>query len=239
MTDAEKVPLKDAVVLVPLMASSLAIAWEVGRFLPFGGFLLFTFSEHMLAAMNALPIALAFTVYFVGIVIVLPKVRVAARTSVDFTKEKVGGHIGVWSTIAVVSLVALIAALCAMIYYIVKHISTVSFSIIPIAALVTIVLANQFVFKRPVASSSILSLLAGTAIVFAMAASVDQSRRTINAMKDGSLSDFRQEVFLKSAASIKGFLLMAGDRGVLIYLPEGDALNFVRNDDVQRIEWRR
>ena len=50
--------VKDAVVLVPLFGSLLAMTWEAGQFYPTGGFRLFSLSEHLLSAIGALPITL-------------------------------------------------------------------------------------------------------------------------------------------------------------------------------------
>jgi hypothetical protein len=65
----EVLPVKDLVVLIPLFASSIAISWEVGRFMPLGGFLYFSLSEHLLAAMYALPGALILSAFFAVLVI--------------------------------------------------------------------------------------------------------------------------------------------------------------------------
>jgi hypothetical protein len=51
--------VKDLLVLIPLFGSVLAMTWEVGSFIPTGGFTYFSLSEHLLAAVNALPYALA------------------------------------------------------------------------------------------------------------------------------------------------------------------------------------
>src|SRR4051794_17340419 len=55
------VGLKDALVVIPLLASSLAITWEVGYFSRLGGgsFALFSLTEHIAFAVQALPLAIA------------------------------------------------------------------------------------------------------------------------------------------------------------------------------------
>lgn len=65
----EVLPVKDLVVLIPLFASSIAISWEVGRFMPLGGFLFFSLSEHLLDAMYAMPAALILSAFFAVLVI--------------------------------------------------------------------------------------------------------------------------------------------------------------------------
>jgi hypothetical protein len=59
----EQWSLKDGLVLVPFLASALALTWEVGYFLKIGdgSFGLFTLSEHITFAIQALPFALGIT----------------------------------------------------------------------------------------------------------------------------------------------------------------------------------
>src|SRR2546425_1023085 len=54
------ISIKDAAVMIPLVASALAICWEVGSFIPIGGaaFSYFSFAEHLIFAAAALPLAL-------------------------------------------------------------------------------------------------------------------------------------------------------------------------------------
>ena len=65
----EALPVKDLVVMIPLLASSLAISFEVGRFGPTSGFLYFSLSEHLLAAIYALPAALVLSTLLAVLVI--------------------------------------------------------------------------------------------------------------------------------------------------------------------------
>lgn len=69
MTDPEpqasfepKFEAKDVLLLVPTLASTIAVFWEIARFMPFGGFQYFTLSDHLLAALQGLPTALAISV---------------------------------------------------------------------------------------------------------------------------------------------------------------------------------
>ena len=56
---------KDALVALPFMGSAIAMSWEVGTFIPISGvgggtFGLFSLSEHLSFAIEALPIGLVF-----------------------------------------------------------------------------------------------------------------------------------------------------------------------------------
>src|SRR5260370_28217156 len=64
MSEEEKTPswsFKDGLVIIPFFASGLALTWEVGFFLRIkgGAFGLFSVSEHITFALQALPAALA------------------------------------------------------------------------------------------------------------------------------------------------------------------------------------
>jgi hypothetical protein len=66
MADEEAVvkwSLKDALIVIPFLASALALTWEVGYFarIKGGAFGLFSIAEHLTFALQALPIALALT----------------------------------------------------------------------------------------------------------------------------------------------------------------------------------
>jgi len=62
-----EVDLKDALLIVPLASSCLAITWEVGYFwsLKGGSFGLFTLAEHITFAVQALPLAICLSVVWV------------------------------------------------------------------------------------------------------------------------------------------------------------------------------
>jgi hypothetical protein len=55
---AENPSIKDVVVVIPVIASSVAMTWEVGRFSYYGGYRYFTLTEHLAAATNYLPLAI-------------------------------------------------------------------------------------------------------------------------------------------------------------------------------------
>ena len=64
MTEEEAVAkwsLKDALIVIPFLASALALTWEVGYFARIrgGAFGLFSIAEHLTFALQALPIAMA------------------------------------------------------------------------------------------------------------------------------------------------------------------------------------
>jgi hypothetical protein len=101
--------LKDAAILLPIVASSLAVSWEVGRFIPFGGFFLFNLSEHLLAAMAYLPTAITFSV--AGALLIRISYPAPDDILVTFAKfARLGKAVG--KIIAVVTVILINAAGC-------------------------------------------------------------------------------------------------------------------------------
>jgi hypothetical protein len=68
----EQWSLKDGLVAIPILASALALTWEVGYFsrIAGGSFGLFSLAEHITFAIQALPFALTLTTMFVAVVLV-------------------------------------------------------------------------------------------------------------------------------------------------------------------------
>jgi hypothetical protein len=59
-TSKDKIELKDWLIIVPAAGSAIAVIYEIGSFLPLGGaaFGLFSLSDHLLWALQALPVAM-------------------------------------------------------------------------------------------------------------------------------------------------------------------------------------
>src|SRR3979409_2359319 len=57
--------IKDALIVIPFLASAVALTWEVGFFLTIKGsaFGLFTISEHITFALQALPLAMLAAIF--------------------------------------------------------------------------------------------------------------------------------------------------------------------------------
>jgi hypothetical protein len=214
--------IKDALLIIPLAASALAISWEIGRFAPFGGFRLFTISDHLLAALSALPIALIFTIYFLAVLGLIPTIgALAARHRVRF-------FLG--CTIASVSV-------CACVYYFFGgRLPTASSAVI--TGIVLLAVANSLWFGIRLTSPVGLLFLLGTSIILAMVMGSELSQSLADSAKQGDKRVTLTDITLKTGTT-RGYILMAGERGMLFYVPERDRLIFVRLEDIQRIEWQR
>jgi hypothetical protein len=86
MTEEEAVAkwsLKDALIVIPFLASALALTWEVGYFARIGGgaFGLFSIAEHLTFALQALPIAMVLsTVTVMGLASATITTIIASRS---------------------------------------------------------------------------------------------------------------------------------------------------------------
>jgi hypothetical protein len=213
---------KDIIVLVPLLASSLAISWEVGRFIPTGGFWFFALSEHFLAAMVALPIALTIILLLIVVFAILGPL---ARRAVAGTSRR--GNV----TGFVITAVAM-SANAAFDFY---QSGTAIFSLYAFSLAVTLLLANEIWFQRRIASSLGLAAVFGMSITMSLASSADISRRELRNLD--STSNRLSVITTKSTGTIKAYVVMAGERGILLYSPEKKRFIFQKSDDVQSIDW--
>ena len=235
MTDerAGAVPVKDLAVLIPLFATSLAISWEVGRFQPLGGFLFFSLSEHLLNAMRALPVALGACAYF-AILLVFP---VAASTQRSMRRVAAQSTARLIATFAVVIAVGGAGGWYTLKYFKFEPSYREAF-LFGAAALMSAVILGNRANQRPLGNPVVLSFLGGALIILAMMLGIFQSDGLLNNIKRGSSVERIATISSKNDAS-KGYVLMAGERGLLIYFPDGDRISFQKADEVQKIEWQR
>jgi hypothetical protein len=215
--------VKDLLVLIPLFGSVLAMTWEVGSFIPTGGFTYFSLSEHLLAAVNALPYALATAVVLlVGPLFFFPSREKAALPlfdQPDNPEDRRGVLIG--AAIFVIFGGAVIFA--ALIFRVSPFIGGGIF----------IIAAAAFLIGRP-------KPLVGYAIVFVcsliitMGFAVDYMRDYLNSPR----SDILSTIHTKNGV-YRGKFIMSGERGLLFYQPDQNGFVFERQDEIQRIEWPR
>jgi hypothetical protein len=84
--------LKDLTVLVPAAGSALALAWEVGSFLPIGGsaFGMFTITEHLVFALQAMPVALSLALMFFATYLQISPSRSRQRSRLELLALGIG-----------------------------------------------------------------------------------------------------------------------------------------------------
>lgn len=216
----DQMSFKDGAVLLPLVASTFAISWEVGRFFPFGGFRLFTLSEHLLSAASYLPVALTSTA------------AVAFYFSLAARVTHGGGKRG--SVIFTIVCFAIYISACfvAHIYF---GASWPSIGVYIVFCLVFLmVFLIVIIFERPFTNVSGVTAIFAFGIVsslmFAAASSyvwAEQAQSDPTALTD---------IHLKTGIK-KALLIMVGERGVLFFDPTSKRTTLARLDDLQGLEW--
>jgi hypothetical protein len=198
---------KDLIVALPFVASALAMAWQVGRFFSLDGFFLFTITEHLTAAVYALPIAV------LALIIAVP-----VGYTVNFEKRN---WVHVVGAIVVVGLTAWLG-------YIVYH----SIFLYSLAVTTTVLL-----LLRPSVGNAVGFLAFGTAALFlALTVGIDYTRTEV-AQTNESFALGRATKILTKSGTIPGRVIMMGERGALIYRPDTETFEFRGSGDVQLIEW--
>ncbi len=217
--------LKDVLVAVSLMATALAICWEIGRFAPFQGFLFFTLSEHLLSAMVGLPFALITVIFLVVAFSFMNRpAHVLARRRNAVRLVIVG--------MALLIIIAISYPLLTGGN--ISDIHPLVFILTPMAFVVMIASTLWFFYSTASVPSALV--LCGTSLLFAfmMSASISEAQLVQAKQKpEILLSDI-----VSKSGTIKAYVIMAGERGILFYEPEKDRVTFARIDEIQRIEWK-
>jgi hypothetical protein len=216
---------KNIAILVPVLSSALAISWEVGRFTVVPGFFLFSLSEHLLAAMQALPLAfgVAALLTFTGAGLVAVMDRLAFRPSMSTQRR-----------LALLLALALgITAGWSFEYYRNK---TFDNSNIVIAILMLLFSANVVFYQHRVNSPIGRLFIFIGSIMMSLTLSGDLVRKSVrNAGKEPEkLVDVTT-----TTGRFQARLFMAGERGFLLYNPETQRFSFTKSDQMQSIEWRQ
>jgi hypothetical protein len=214
---------KDFVLLIPLLASSLAISWEVGKFFPSGGFSFFTLSEHFLAAMVALPVALVVTFFFAFSFATLGPIarRMAAKSPR-------------WALIVSLLAIAIGLAIPGAVEFHKRGELDSSTVVVDLALLLFV--ANAFWPKHKITGPIGLLFVFGTSILVSISLSADLSWSNIRRAEADA--NILSDIITKSDTS-KAYVIMAGERGILSYSPDSKRFRFQRSDEIQGLEWQR
>jgi hypothetical protein len=97
-------------------------------------------------------------------------------------------------------------------------------------------LANTFWFRYKVTSSLGVVVFFGLSILISLSLSADLAR---SALKKAEKNPDVLSVVTTKSDTINGYLIMAGERGILLYKPDKNRISFQRSDEVQSIEWQR
>jgi len=232
MPKEEPWQIKEALIVVPLLASALALTWEVAFFLRIKGsaFGFFNVSEHITFALQALPIALIASLTIVGQVFqyalldryVLPIVTSSSRLQKSYRPwmypmaayfaTAVG--VGVEFLNPPISMTVLMLATIAFLV-------TTGFAVLP----------TMFEWRLTLAT---IGLLSSFLITFALgidtARNELRSERPLNKIEVG-------EKGKPSESVLNVRIIRSGERGILYYDPVKQAFALVPWDSVKRIDW--
>jgi len=233
MADGEKAAqfsIKDVVVAVPIVASALAITWEVGFFgrIRGGSFGFFSVAEHLNFALQALPIALFITALGATALVrdhifellpsqsdLMQRIRVTFRNTAgkSLLLSIVGGTLAVWYFASLDLIIVVLILATGGPYVWVR--------ILPVE------------MQRSVLIQSMVALtifLCAMFVGFETAREQIKSRLPLNVIKIG-------EKGKEADTEIKVRILRTGERGVLYYDPGTQTFGLVSWDIVKRIDW--
>jgi hypothetical protein len=217
----DRMQVKDVVVLVPILGSSLALTWEAGQFFPTGGFRLFSLSEHLLSAIAALPIALIAAV-----------VAIVAVTFFPSSHELIQHFFGRASRPVIRRDLLIGGALLALsgISYIVAGVIFRKAG--PIGGGIFIVGLAAFFISRP-NPVIVYAFCFVCSLLVTLGLAIDEMRGYLND-RPGAVST----IYTKTA-TYRGKVILSGERGLLFFRPDQEDFVFQRQDEIQRIEWPR
>jgi hypothetical protein len=193
-----EISFKEIALVLPLTASSIALSF-VGRFYPFGGFRFFSISEHILAAIGYLPLALFFTA---SCLIAFPVYAWIAKWDFEFPSNLI-------SAVVVTALCGVGAILAHLLFRAPWHAAIFGVIFLPLLWIAIFI-------KRPLASAAGLAVLIAYGIAASLALAADLSYGQIEKAKTDPT--FLTNISLKSEVK-SAILVMVGDRGVLFYDP--------------------
>lgn len=213
--------LRDVLVATPVLGIAVAISWDFGRSTAYGGFTLFSVSEHVLGALAALPIALALVMLFPVLI---------AWT--DQNSPKPPASRPPPGALARFVAFAFIFFLCTAlaIFGLFIHFAIIVIAASTIFALVTLALLTQ--------NTTILlwPMLISGCLLWTIAAGNDFARVEMNAV---IANPERADVIETKSGEKRGHVLMSGERGVLMFQPETNEVMLVRWDEIKSIRWKR
>lgn len=219
--------LKDAVVVIPLLGSALAMSWEVGSFLPIGGaaFSYFSISEHLAFAVPALPFAIGFSIMMIFIgalneVIFHPWLMRPRFKSLGIPRS--------WT--AVRRNVILKSLVIAAAFFVVAYARS-SASIMAMDITVLSVMACLFFKARKTRLIALGGSLLASSLLLSLAFGVDFMRQRLNTEEPAHIDT--------ADGPISGVIVRTGERGVMLYDRTKLRLSFLRWDSIKGVDWAR
>jgi hypothetical protein len=214
-----KLEVKDLAVIIPLLSSAVALAWEGGYFGVIGGgsFTLFSLSEHIGFAVEALPIGILSSLFFLIVLGYLDRVskNISEQTRFSDSSVTIFGYISGIVT----------AAMLTWLSYMTPNMTWLfTAGLVSLWAVPKIFILSRGKLRQPtgVIFGTLISLMA---LAFSLgwdSASSLGSTQALIETKEGE---------------IKARIMRTGERGILYYRPEDRRFSVVPWVDVQRLGW--
>jgi hypothetical protein len=235
---------KDFLVFVPAAASAMALSWEVGSFLPIGGgsFMLFTLTEHLLFAVQALPLTLVIaSCIILGIAMSKPMEPIADKSLKKIESPDIPSNADPDVRLAMLRKrvsrlkLGILGARLALIALGMIFIFTgfrFPLAIFIISGLGTAVAAVLIETSPKSTQPRLVAWLLIVGLGIAMAFGSDYSRLALN--NDRNIVDIKVRQVTKKAV-----LVRSGERGVLLYEPQIGRFSVEKWDAVEGLDWER
>ncbi|HXO70048.1 MAG TPA: hypothetical protein VN838_13890 [Bradyrhizobium sp.] len=225
------ISIKDGLVVVPFLGSAIALSYEVGSFLPIGrtAFYLFSVAEHLLFALQALPIALVLACWCM-VLIAVADASTSRRAGLWRRPRKRGlrAHVVRWVIRVTVVLFYIIgvALFWSGVKFEVFGFLILGLSVLSLAAVMSFSFTVISTRPRPVLLSGVIFVL-----LFAFALGIDSTNGLLK-IADELTIDLNVDGLSKKAA-----VLRAGERGVLMFEPTKKVFSFVKWETIKSFEW--
>lgn len=215
---------KDALLLVPLTASALALCWEVGSFIPIGhaAFSYFSINEHVAFAASVLPLALVLAV------MMLParSFTILIMEKLFSARELEAASGGPWPkrlrVSAITGFVVQVGFLLLGVYM--KYAGLVTYSTL---ALVFICIG------RYIRRSEVYAFFVIAALLISTGVGVDTTRARIN-------STCCRSLIQTTDGDVSGVVVVrTGERGLLFFDPSKNRFVFKKWESVKQVDWPR
>jgi hypothetical protein len=214
---------KDFLVLVPLLGSGLAVIFDVGFFdgLNIHYFTLFSLSEHIVFALEALPAAIVFAL-FVGALIYFTKPRSSWAGLVGLIGGVILAGAAIYSVHA---------------YFSIPLLTTI-FASISVAFLIIVIEATSFLVR--IVFGCVFAAFTAYQFGYEFGANylVDPLTGPLASLRQLVRTPTTTTVNTKSDQQIEGQVVRSGERGILIYQEKARQITFLRWDEIKQISTR-
>jgi hypothetical protein len=226
---------KDVFLMVPLLASATGVTFDVGYFYGIGisYFTLFSLSEHLVFALEALPLALIFAIVVVAGVMIYDGVRIQMWVD-DLNAKLIGppqnSHTEVKGPLVLrnigwknIMYWILGAAVCGLWIY-QREWTVVALT----SSFLIIYVVSDLWFQVLLSRRVIMAYGCIVVLCTSFVAGYEWGSRSL-AMK------MKQDTIELSGSFMQGRILRSGDRGILVYLSESSEIKLVQWSEVKQI----